>query len=211
MATRLPRIEIELDPQRGARPRLRSSPTSLHDRRPTLTTLGSGKRTAFLLWVIALLMFCVGCSTPAWDGTADRWGTLREVLRDGDQLLFRTTFFGTHGMLPVEDDVFFLGDAKTFLRIERRAQGEHGDLLWEMGHIRAFGAENDAGNTESALEIAEQAFEAFPMSSMAHTLLAVGLAKSGDPTVAVELLEAALELDPENQDALEILAELSAE
>lgn len=34
------------------------------------------------LSLIACLL--VGCAAPSWDGTVERWGTLREVLRDGD-------------------------------------------------------------------------------------------------------------------------------
>jgi len=138
-------------------------------------------------------------------------GEEADVLRDGDQLLFRTAFFGTYAMLPVGDDVFFLGDPKTHLRVERPANGERGQLLWELGYLRAFDAEKEAGNIERALEIAEQAVESFPMSSLAHTLLAIGVARSGDPAVAVDLLEAALELDPKNEDAIEALGELSAD
>ena len=142
--------------------------------------------------------------------TIENVGEEAEVLRDGDRLLFRTAFFGTYAMLPVDEDVFFLGDPKTYLRIERPANGEQGQLLWELGYLRAFGAENEGGSIERAVEIAEEAIELFPMSSMAHTLLAIGLAKSGDPAVAVGLLEAALELDPRNEDAVEALGELSA-
>jgi acetolactate decarboxylase len=33
-----------------------------------------------------------GCAAPSWDGNVSRWGTLREVLRDGD----------THGRVPLD-------------------------------------------------------------------------------------------------------------
>ncbi len=39
-------------------------------------------RIASLLIPLALLT--IGCASSAWDGTVDRWGTLRQVLRDGD-------------------------------------------------------------------------------------------------------------------------------
>ncbi len=35
-----------------------------------------------VLLLLALLL--PGCTTPAWNGEVSRWGTLREVLRDGD-------------------------------------------------------------------------------------------------------------------------------
>jgi len=73
-----------------------------------------------------------------------------------------------------------------------------------------FAAENDAGNVEAAMELAEGAVERFPMSSMSHTILALAMARSGDPGLALGLLEAALELDPENEEALSTYAELSA-
>ncbi len=38
------------------------------------------KRTMFVAAAAAL----AGCAAPSWDGNVSRWGTLREVLRDGD-------------------------------------------------------------------------------------------------------------------------------
>ncbi len=88
MATRLSRSEVELDPPRGARPHLRSSPTSLRDILPAPGSLAGNK---FSLLAAILLLTCAGCASPVWDGTVDRWGTLREVLREGD----------TSGKVPV--------------------------------------------------------------------------------------------------------------
>jgi acetolactate decarboxylase len=46
-------------------------------------------------------LFLSGCSTPAWNGSVAQWGTLREVLRDGD----------THGRVRLDaiDGVGLIG------------------------------------------------------------------------------------------------------
>ena len=149
-------------------------------------------------------------ATYAGDYAIDDVGETGEILIDDGRLLFRTTFFGTFALHSVEDDVFVLEDSKTQLRVEQPANGEQGTLIWELGLIRAFGGQNDAGNIQAAAEIAERAMELFPSSSMAHTLLAVAMAKGGDPGIARGLIEAALELDPENEEAVAMQAELDA-
>jgi len=123
--------------------------------------------------------------------------------KDGVPLLVLPTA-GTYGLWPVGDDVFLIEDIEQYLFVETPAKGGQGTIVSEVGLMDACRELLGEGDVDGALEIAERTLELFPMSPMSHVLLAQIFRETGDPAVARELVEAALELDAEHQPARDL-------
>jgi CubicO group peptidase (beta-lactamase class C family) len=145
-------------------------------------------------------------------GTYELIGQPVEVRAEDGVLILGTPFGGDFGCGPLagEEDVFYTEDVECHLLFEEPASGGTGSLVWEYANVREFGDLLQAGNHEAALEVAERNYELFPMSSNAHLMLATAFARSGERTLARELLGGALELDPGNGEAMALEASLSA-
>ncbi len=131
------------------------------------------------------------------------------VRLEGETLVIETQFTGAYGLAPMQPDYFLTEDMLAYVYFEKKANGGSGDLHWEMTYMRAFDAQLNAGDIEGAMSTAEQSVELFPKSSLSHAMLGIAFDATGDPGLAAELCEAALELDPRNVEAKGLLEALA--
>ncbi len=128
-----------------------------------------------------------------------------EISLEGNTPVAEIPSLGSFAIFPVEGSIMWAEDSEVLFSITPPAEGKPGNILMESVYSRPAEALAGAGDTDGALEMLERGLETFPMSPTLHVVMAEVVRSTGDPTLARALCETALELDPENEEARDLL------
>ena len=91
---------------------------------------------------VALSLFAASCATPRWDGSVERWGSLREVLREGQKQgrvtlasALTTDAVGLGALAGLEGEIAVLGGAA---RVGRASAERAGNEIATAADQAAF-------------------------------------------------------------------------
>ena len=148
-------------------------------------------------------------------GTYEAGGEDVEIRVEEGVLVLELPAGGAFALAPVlegendgKGDVFLIEDIELHVLFARTARDGHGELIAEYDLHNEFSTLLDRGDFDDALSVAERALELFPMSAMSHVMLGQIFGETGDSELARGLIEAALELDPEHDEARALAREL---